>query len=177
VPRSPDLVTLPQPLIPPPHVVPQPHVARSEGDALGRPPIDVPRCTRHRNRIPFRTTTDFIALEFSRCMCLHTRLPSMQARDGMWPLIMLAATGCAADWTRPCHRTSALVSRTRCSALALLRRAGTHAASGPRFCSAPLHAALRPGTGREPAPGAGEPCPAQVPVARVPPVRYPAGKA
>src|SRR4051794_19347988 len=29
----------------------------------------------------------------------------------------------------------------------------------------------------EPAPGAGEPCPAQVPVARVPPVRYPAGKA
>ena len=79
MPRSPDLVTLPQPLIPPPHVVPQPHVARSEGDALGRPPIDVPRCTRHQNRIPFRTTTDFIALAFARCMRLHARLPETNA--------------------------------------------------------------------------------------------------
>ncbi|WP_247413521.1 hypothetical protein, partial [Bradyrhizobium sp. 176] len=61
------------------YVVPQPRGARSEGDALGRPPIDVPRCTRHRNRIPFRITTDFIALEFSRRMRLHARLPETNA--------------------------------------------------------------------------------------------------
>ena len=42
------------------------------------------------------------------------------------------------------------VSRTRCSALALLRRVGTHDTQTvlrdePRFSSAPLRAALRPG--------------------------------
>ena len=41
------------------------------------------------------------------------------------------------------------VSRTRCSAQAVHRRAGTHnvitSSDGPRLSSAPFHAALRPG--------------------------------
>jgi hypothetical protein len=43
---------------------------------------------------------------------------------------------------------TSMVSRTRCSVLTMRRRAGTHCSvvqHGPRFSSAPLRAALRPG--------------------------------